>query len=284
MTTSPFLRSHVDLPTVLLGGLWGGVAIALWIRGAALETAAASSLATLAYMTAVALTRAGSRARMLVCYTAVCLMYGASTRLIDALRLPTHETQLLALDRRWFGETPSVLLSRLFSPAMNDLWSGCYLSYHLYLHWAVIEALLRSDRWRTRYGRVVFSTFAIGFAGYFLFPARGPEVAFPELYGPPLQGGVLTRFNEWIVATMASRYDAFPSLHVLVTASLLACDWRWFRTRFWIMALPAAGMMFATLPLRLHYAIDLLASGVLIGPVLLLTSPGESDDAGSIAA
>jgi membrane-associated phospholipid phosphatase len=63
-----------------------------------------------------------------------------------------------------------------------------------------------------------------------------------------------------------------------VTAALLACDWRWCRTRFWIILLPGIGLMFATLPLRLHFAVDLLAGALLLGPVLWLTLPKESDD------
>lgn len=272
-------KGRFDLPSVLLGILAGSIAVALWLRGAPTDVAIGATAAALVYGVAIRLTQPEGRGRMLVDYVTVCGLYGGSTFLIDALRLPTHEGALLRLDRLWFGETPSVVLSGLFSPTMNDLWSGLYLGYHLYLHIALIDALLRSGRRRARYGRVVFSTFAIGMAGYFLFPARGPEVAFPELFVSPLHGGPLTRLNNEVVGRLASRYDAFPSLHVLVTAALLACDWRWCRTRFWIMLLPATGLMFATLPLRLHYAVDLLASAVLLGPVLWLTYPTESDDA-----
>lgn len=272
-------KSRFDLPSTLLGILAGSIAVALWLRGAPAEIAIGATAAALVYVIAIRLTQPEGRVRMLVHYVTVCGLYGGSTSLIDALRLPSHEGTLLRLDRLWFGETPSVALSGFFSPTMDDLWSGLYLGYHVYLHVALIDALLRSGRWRGRYGRGVFSTFAIGLAGYFLFPARGPEVAFPELFTSPLQGGALTRLNTEIVARLASRYDAFPSLHVLVTAALLACDWRWCRTRFWIMLLPGLGLMFATLPLRLHFAVDLLASALLLGPVLWLTFPKESDDA-----
>jgi len=272
-------QDRLDLPAVLLGSLGGAITIALWSRGESVETSLAATGAWFAYVAAVWLTQADGRFRLIANYLAVCALYGSSTALIDALRVPVHSAELLSVDQRWLGETPSVAIGGVFSAGMNDLWSAFYLSYHIYLHWALIDALLRNSVWRQRYERVVFSTFAIGFAGYFLWPACGPEVAFPELYASPLQGGALTRLNNWVVATLASRYDAFPSLHVLVTASLLSCDWRWYRLRLWIMLCPALGMMFATLPLRLHYAVDLLASAVLIGPVLLLTSPRKTEHA-----
>ena len=62
---------------------------------------------------------------------------------------------------------------------------------------------------------------------------------------------------------MAARYDSFPSLHVLITLMLLGWDWRRFRGRFWIMLIPSMVMIASTVALRLHYTVDLLASGML---------------------
>ena len=272
-------RHRFDLPAGLLCGLAGTIVIALVGRGAAVPVIAAMTAGWLAYTMAILRTWPGGRTRTIANYLAVCGLYGASTGLVDALRLPTHHAALLAFDRHWLGETPSVTLQGRFNGWPNDLLSAAYLSYHLYLHWALLDLLWRPAEWRrSSYGRVVFSAFAIGFSGYFLFPSCGPEVAFPDLYRSPLQGGGVTRLNEWVVGHLASRYDAFPSLHVLVTISLLACDWRWFRARFRIMLLPAAGMIVATIPLRLHYAADLLASTVLILPVLWLVARGGPSD------
>ncbi len=272
-------RLRFDLPAALLCGLAGSIAIALVFRGGAVPALVSMTAGWLAYTTAVFRTWPDSRARTIANYLAVCGLYGASTTLIDSLQVPTHHAALLAFDRHWLGETPSVTLAGRFDGWPNDLLSAAYLNYHLYLHWALLDLLWRPEMWRrSSYSRVVFPAFAIGFTGYSLFPSCGPEVAFPDLYGSPLQGGGLTRLNEWIVGHLASRYDAFPSLHVLVTVSLLACDWRWFRTRFWIMLLPAAGMIVATIPLRLHYAADLLASTVLIVPILWLAARGGPND------
>ncbi len=35
----------------------------------------------------------------------------------------------------------------------------------------------------------------------------------------------MTRFNQWIVGNFAAKYDAFPSVHILVTSLMLTCDW-----------------------------------------------------------
>ena len=62
---------------------------------------------------------------------------------------------------------------------------------------------------------------------------------------------------------MAAKYDAFPSLHVLMTLVLLGVDWHHWRWRFWIMLPFTLLMVAATLALRLHYAVDLVAGSVL---------------------
>ncbi|HSI64342.1 MAG TPA: phosphatase PAP2 family protein, partial [Candidatus Saccharimonadia bacterium] len=146
-----------------------------------------------------------------------------------------------------------------------DVLSAAYLSYQIYVHWAFISAWCLVTARRVEFMRCVFITFAVGFSGYFLFPAATPAAAFPELFTAPVQGGVITAFNEMLNSRVAARYDAFPSMHVLVTMTLLAWDWSHYRVRFWIMLVPAALMAAGTLYLRLHYFVDLAASAVLFG-------------------
>ena len=81
----------------------------------------------------------------------------------------------------------------------------------------------------------------------------------------------MTHFNQWIVGNLAAKYDAFPSVHILVTSAMLACDWRWSRTRLWCMIVPALFMVASTLLLRLHFAVDLLAgAGLAVGVLALV--------------
>lgn len=72
--------------------------------------------------------------------------------------------------------------------------------------------------------------------------------------------GPVTQLNNWINGHMAAGYDAFPSLHVLVTGAVLVWDFRRFRWRFNVMILPSLVMLVSTIALRFHYAIDVLVS------------------------
>lgn len=259
-------RPHWTLPERLFASLGTVVVLSLLARSGTSHTFLAATGLWTAYLFGILRTQPGSRVRMLVNYLAVCVLYGGSSFAIDALRLPLHHAQLLAWDRALWGETPGVLWQGAAPGWLNDLLSASYLSYHVYLHWLLVEVLCRSDARRTAYSRVLFTGFAVGFCGYFAFPAGDPRVAFPELYTQPVTGGWMTRFNHWIVGNFAAKYDAFPSVHILVTSLMLLCDWRWNRPRLWCMLVPSLLMVASTLLLRLHYSVDLLAgAGLALG-------------------
>ncbi len=259
------------LPDRLFAALGAVVVLALFWRSGVSHTALTSTGLLAAYVLGVIRTAPSSRSRLLINYFAVWVFYGGSSFAIEALGLPLHHEQLLAWDRILFHETPGVAWQGSAPGWFNDLLSAGYLSYHVYLHWVLAEALWKSDARRVAYGRVLFTAFGIGFIVYFAFPAGDPRVAFPELYAGPVEGGLMTQFNHWIVGNLAAKYDAFPSVHILVTTAILACDWRWNRTRLWCMLIPSLFMVASTLLLRLHFAVDLLAgAGLAVGVLALV--------------
>lgn len=258
------------LPEQLFATLGGCVVLALLWRCGLDRVACAASGLWGAYLLGVARTLSGGRLRLLVNYFAVWVFYGGASLAIERLGLPRHEEQLLRWDRALFGESPAIAWQGIAPGWINDLLSASYLSYHVYLHWVLAEALWRTKGWRVAYSRAVFTAFGVGFIGYFVFPAGGPREVFPDLFVSPVEGGLMTRLNDWIVRNFAARYDAFPSLHVLVTIVMLACDWRWKRTRLWCMLIPSLLMVASTLLLQLHFAVDLFAGAALAVGVLIL--------------
>ncbi len=259
------------LPEQLFAALGGCVVLALfWRCGSDLRAWSAAGLWG-TYCFGVMRTSPGSRFRLLMNYFAVWVYYGGSSLAIEALDLPRHEEQLLRWDRALFGESPAIAWQGITPGWINDLLSAGYLSYHVYLHWVLAESLWKTNDWRKAYGMAIFTAFGVGFIGYFAFPAGDPRVVFPDLLRSPVEGGNLTQLNDWIVRNFAARYDAFPSLHILVTTVLLACDWRWKRTRVWCMIIPTVWMVASTLLLQLHFAVDLLAGAGLAIGVLFLT-------------
>lgn len=222
----------------------------------------AATALTCAYAAVQRMGEPGGRVRLIGAYVVTWALYAGSSALVEALGVPLRHHELMAADAALFGVSPVLALSGKASPWMNDLLSLGYMSYHVYLHWALLQVVI-SNKNGALFGARLFTAFAVGFLGYLLYPAAPPLTAFPELFPALVVGGMLTHWNESINASMASRYDAFPSLHVLITLTLLAWDWDCFRLRFWIMLGPSLLMLVATLALRLHYVVDLLVAALL---------------------
>jgi membrane-associated phospholipid phosphatase len=90
-----------------------------------------------------------------------------------------------------------------------------------------------------------------------LFPAGGP-FRFIE-YSVPLEGPLIYDRTAAGVMAASNAVDVFPSVHFAATLYLLLFDWGHRRWHFWVMLLPCVLLWIATMYLRYHYAVDLVA-------------------------
>jgi len=166
-------------------------------------------------------------------------------------------------------------MERLYSPWLTESLQIIYtlfLPSMLFVPWLI---------WRQkRYAEFRYAAFllALGFlasyVGYLAVPARGPRFLLESFQHVPLQG-------LWLFDTMQAtlnrlerdHYDCFPSGHTEIT--VLAC-WlsRSISDRlFWGYFLYTLCIVFATVYLRYHYTVDLLA-GIVVALDLILAAPG----------
>jgi hypothetical protein len=203
------------------------------------------------------------KARLLAACIFVFWFYFAIEIIVPALNRPTYDLALLRIDEQIFGQTPAVSLQEWSSPWFNEAMSGCYLCYLVYLYVCLGHAFLMPLPRTRHFVDWLTCVYAAGLVGYLLIPATGPLRAFPELFDTALEGPLLTPLNQSIVSNGSSVYDAFPSLHVLITCTLLEFDRQYCRWRFYLMLLPTVGIFTSAIYLRYHFAIDLLAGGAL---------------------
>lgn len=203
------------------------------------------------------------RARLGLLYVWALGLYLSIEWIIPAAGRPLVDEALLSADQALFGQTPS--LSWTPGRAAVSLLSLCYMGYHAYLHGALLWAGLDEGR-SERLGRPLFRTFALGHAGYLLWPAQGP--ASLGLFDRPLGGGPITRALDLLIGHGSSVFDAFPSMHTAITLVLLVHDWQHARRRFWVILGPALGLFVSTVALRYHYGVDVMA-GVVVAAVVL---------------
>ncbi|MBL8817379.1 MAG: phosphatase PAP2 family protein [Planctomyces sp.] len=176
------------------------------------------------------------------------------------------------MDRFFFGESPAVAFQWINIRWLNELLSFSYLSYHVYLHWLLWDAIATPESAINTMSRRVYGAFAVGLPMYLLLPAPSICYSFPELFTDSVNGYWGTRATLWIVANFAAKYDSFPSLHVFIMGTMVWFDPKRFGVRRKIM-IPAYGLMIvSTILLRFHYGVDLLCGVVLLTIYVFIVS------------
>jgi membrane-associated phospholipid phosphatase len=205
-------------------------------------------------------------------YVAFC--YKEMALFIPAVRHTDADQWLADLDYSLWGANPTVWLERLQTPALTEFLQ---IVYTLFVPVVLLVAILF---WRQRryadfqyYAFLIALGFLVSYIGYLVVPARGPRFLLSHLQHIPLRG-------LWFFQTMqgaldrleSAHYDCFPSGHTELT--ILA----WWSTRrlknplFWLYFAYTLSIIFATVYLRYHYTIDLLA-GALVAASLIVATP-----------
>ena len=205
-------------------------------------------------------------------YVACC--YREMAMLIASIRHARFDQALANLDFSFWGANPTVWLERVYSPALTEYLQFIYTLFVpvvLFVPWIMWR---RKKYTEFRYMSFLLALgFLVSYLGYILVPARGPRYLLEHLQTLPLKGMWLFDSMQTTLNRIESdHYDCFPSGHVEMT--VLAC-WlsrsvspQLFRAYF----LYTLCIVFATVYLRYHYTVDLLA-GVLVAVFLILAAP-----------
>jgi len=205
-------------------------------------------------------------------YVAAC--YKEMALLIPPIRRASADQWLADLDFRLWGVHPTVWLEHIQSPGLTEFLQ---IVYTLFVPAVLLVAFLLW--YQRRYHEFQYYAFLIAFGylvsyvGYLLVPARGPRFLLRHLQHIPLQGLWLFRgMQDTLDRLESAHYDCFPSGHTELT--ILA----WWSSRmignrlFWVYFCYTLSIIFATVYLRYHYSVDVLA-GATVATALILATP-----------
>ncbi|GAC1549965.1 MAG: hypothetical protein NVS2B9_16400 [Myxococcales bacterium] len=177
----------------------------------------------------------------------------------DLVSPALRDPALLRMDRLLFGETPSLTLQGLLSPALTEVLLVCYLSFFTLLVLPTLLFWLRRDRASLEsYVQVIVLFFVTNLGLYLVVPAVGPRFLLERDYAQPLHGLLFgDSIRDMFLHTPYFR-DCFPSGHTAGTLVALAFTSRRLRGYF-VAALPIGLLCIsATILCRFHYAVDVL--------------------------
>jgi membrane-associated phospholipid phosphatase len=194
----------------------------------------------------------------------------------------TADGFLSRIDAALIGNQPSFLLERFIRPWLTDFLSLIYFSFVLYLPGMALWFYIKGARQAFRRLMMGYLTLILmGVTSYLLVPAVGPETFFASRYSHDLRGNMLTQGMQYIMQNARVGHDCFPSLHVGIPLLLAFYIRNHFRKWFPVALAYVGVMCCATIYLRYHYLIDVLAAFVyapaayVINDFLLARWPGE---------
>ncbi len=205
-------------------------------------------------------------------YVAAC--YKEMALFIPALGPWGADRWLADLDYRIWGAHPTVWLERIQNPALTELLQ---IAYTAFVPAVMLVPTLLWLRRRYRdfqyYAFLIALGFLASYVGYLLVPARGPRFLLAPLQHEPLRGlWLFTRMQAGLDRLESAHYDCFPSGHTALTI-LAAWGSRMVSKRLYRVYLAYTPLIiFATVYLRYHYTVDLLA-GAALALAAILAAP-----------
>jgi membrane-associated phospholipid phosphatase len=196
--------------------------------------------------------------------TVIFTLYSSLGRLgVEAMPYRA-DAALSWLDNRLLGFDPSLALEPYLTSARVEFFSFVYAAFIPYIYVTIaLNSLgrppLERDQFLTGW---VFSYF-LSYLGYIFVPAHGPVLFQAADYQGPLSGGYFYDVVVRGVEATGGLQGAFPSLHVGGSLYLCLSEFRTNRLRG-LIYLPLVLLIYAaTIVLRYHYVIDLIAGTII---------------------
>lgn len=196
-------------------------------------------------------------------FAPVPLSYFSLRTLLPALKPELLDMQLWSIDEAIFGTTPALWLNQFNQPGIIEWFSFFYYSYFYLMVGMLIPALFFDKGRRLRELMIGGMAVAvIGHVGYTLVPGAGPVSVLQDI--EPIHGGFFWQQVVVTVESAGAQLDIFPSLHTAypVYFALHAFGWRKTKPFRWlwpIIAFMSLNIMVATMLLRWHWGIDVMA-------------------------
>ena len=195
--------------------------------------------------------------------------------LLPTARSVAYDAQLYALDVRLFGVEPTLWVDRFITPAFVEWFAFFYFSYFVLvaLHFLPMVFFSRRPRLFAEFAMSSFLLFCSAHLLYFVVPGWGPYRFLAGHYVHALPHG---RWYDLVLETVnagGALKDIFPSLHTAGPTLMALFSFRHrdklpFKYTWPLVAFFALNIMAATIVLRWHYLIDVIA-GVTLALVMV---------------
>lgn len=206
----------------------------------------------------------------LAIYGTVQLSYFFLAALLPLVNTTTLDLELYRLDHSLFGVEPAIAMDAVVNASTTEWFAFFYYGYFFVLALHVIPILMFSRHARLigEFALGMLLVFCIGHIGYMLVPGFGPYRAMADQFQHALPSGMWLDLVMVTVASGGAQMDIFPSLHTAAPTFIAMYSFRHrdklpFKYTWPVVAVYAVNIIIATMFLRWHYVIDVVA-GLLL--------------------
>lgn len=199
-------------------------------------------------------------------YGGVQLSYFLFRDLLPTVNAGSLDEALFRLDERLFGVEPTVWLDQFVSSRTTEWFAFFYFQYFLLLAVHVLPFLFVAKRQKlfAEFALSLLLLFCFAHVVYMLVPGYGPYRHLAARYAHELPHGTWYDLVINTVTTAGAQKDIFPSLHTGAPTLMALFSFRhrkeWpFKYTWPIVAFFAVNIMGATVFLRWHYLVDVVA-------------------------
>jgi len=176
------------------------------------------------------------------------------------------DATLYQLDRSLFGQEPTLWADQFVNSRTTEWFSFFYFNYFFLLAVHVIPLVFFSRRLylAAEFALGFILIFCVGHILYMLVPGYGPYHFLASVFKNDLPRGLWYDMVRGVVASCGAQKDIFPSLHTaaptfIAVFSFFHRDKLPFRYTWPVVGFFALNIMGATVFLRWHYLIDVVA-------------------------
>jgi len=182
------------------------------------------------------------------------------------------DASLYSIDLRFFGFEGCLWADSHITPFASEWFAFFYFCYFFLLlsHSIPIVMFSRNERLLSEFSIGILTLFCIGQIVYVLVPGYGPVRELAPLFTRKFPHGLWLDSVMRTVASGGAQKDIFPSLHTAAPTFLTLFSYRHrhqvpFRYTWPIVGFFAINIIAATMYLRWHWVIDVVAGLVLAG-------------------
>ena len=213
-------------------------------------------------------------------YGVVQISYFFLKHVLPLINTTTLDQKLYELDLAVFKVEPAMAWDRFVNPATTEWFSFFYFGYFLLMA-AHVVPLLFFGRRKQIVGEFTFAVivlFSIGHTLYMVVPGYGPYRAMASAFTHSFPRGPMHELVMNAVHSGGAQMDIFPSLHTGAPTMLALFSYRNrkelpFRYTWPVVTFCTVNIIIATMFLRWHYLIDVVAGFSIAVSAVMLSRP-----------